>query len=82
MSEQRLLTHKLIDKLSEEEIAYIHNLLIVILDESEDYDDFEEQMTLLSSKLMEAEQQRLSGAKPYTTNQVRDYIRELHHANV
>ena len=39
-----------------------------------------EAMLELRFKLMEAEQQRLSGTKPYTTNEVRDYIRGLHHA--
>ena len=41
-----------------------------------------EAMLNLRVKLMEAEQQRLSGAKPYTTGEVRDYIRGLHDANV
>jgi PHD/YefM family antitoxin component YafN of YafNO toxin-antitoxin module len=36
----------------------------------------------LRSKLLEAEQQRLSGAKPYTTGEVRDYIHGLHNANL
>ncbi|MCL2421138.1 MAG: type II toxin-antitoxin system Phd/YefM family antitoxin, partial [Defluviitaleaceae bacterium] len=41
-----------------------------------------EAMLDLRAKLMEAEHQRLSGAQPYTTNEVRDYIRGLHNANV
>ena len=41
-----------------------------------------EAMLDLRAKLMEAEQQRLSGAKPYTTSEVRDYIREIHDANI
>ena len=36
----------------------------------------------LRAKLMEAEQQRLSGVRPYTTGEVRDYIRGLHDANI
>ena len=36
----------------------------------------------LRAKLMEAEQQRLSGVKPYTTGEVRDYIKGLHDAGV
>ena len=36
----------------------------------------------LRSKLIEAEQQCLSGAKPCTTSEVRNYIRELKNANV
>ena len=36
----------------------------------------------LRAKLMEAEQQRLSGVKPYSTSEVRDYIRGIHNANV
>ena len=47
-------------------------------------DAFERREAVLNlrAKMMEAEQQRLSGAKPYTTNEVRDYIKELHDANV
>ena len=41
-----------------------------------------EAMLDLRAKLMEAEQQRLSGVKPYTTNEVRSYIRGLHDARV
>jgi len=41
-----------------------------------------EAMIDLRVKLMEAEQQRLSGAKPYTTTEVRDYIRGIHNADV
>jgi len=41
-----------------------------------------EAMLNLRAKLMDAEQQRLSGAKPYTTSEVRDYIRGLHDATV
>ena len=40
-----------------------------------------EAMLDLRAKLMDAEQQRLSGVKPYTTSEVRDYIRGLHDAN-
>ena len=36
----------------------------------------------LRAKLMEAEQQRLSGVKPCSTSEVRDYIRGIHNANV
>ena len=36
----------------------------------------------LREKLMVAEHQRLSGAKTYTTDEVRDYIRGLHNADV
>jgi len=47
-------------------------------------DAFEKREAILSlrTKLLEAEQQRLSGAKPYTANEVREYIRGLHDANV
>jgi len=47
-------------------------------------DAFEKREAILDlrAKLMEAEQQRLSGVKPYTTNEVRDYIRGIHNANV
>ena len=41
-----------------------------------------EAMLNLRAKLMEAEQQRLSGAKPYSTQEVREYIREKHNENV
>ena len=41
-----------------------------------------EAMQDLRAKLMEAEQQRLSGAKPYSTAEVRDYIRGLRDADV
>ena len=41
-----------------------------------------EAMLDLRAKLMEAEQQRFSGAKPYSTKEVRDYIRGIHDANV
>ena len=36
----------------------------------------------LRIKLLEAEQQRLSGARTYTTNEIRDHIRGLHDANI
>jgi len=41
-----------------------------------------EAMLDLRSKLMEAEMQLLSGAKPYTTGEVRDYIRGIHNGVV
>lgn len=41
-----------------------------------------EAMLNLRAKLMEAEQQRLSGVQPCTTDEVRDYIRGLHNANI
>lgn len=41
-----------------------------------------EAMLSLRAKLMEAEQQRMSGDKPYTTDELRNYIRWLHDANV
>ena len=41
-----------------------------------------EAMFELRYKLMEAEQQRLSGVKPYTTGEVREYIEGLHNAKV
>jgi PHD/YefM family antitoxin component YafN of YafNO toxin-antitoxin module len=41
-----------------------------------------EAMLDLRAKLMEAEQERLSGAAPYTTKEVRNYIRGLHNANL
>lgn len=37
-----------------------------------------EAMLNLRAKLLEAEQQRLSGAPIYTTDDVREYIRSLH----
>ena len=42
-------------------------------------DAFEKREAILElrAKLMEAEQQRLSGVVPYTTSEVRDYIRGL-----
>ena len=39
-----------------------------------------EAMLNLRAKLLEAEQQRLSGAPTYTTSEVREYIRGLHNA--
>ena len=47
-------------------------------------DAFEKREAILDlhAKLMEAEQQHLSGAKPYTTGEVRDYIRGLRDAGV
>jgi len=41
-----------------------------------------EAMLDLRAKLLDAEQQRLSGAKTYSINEVRDYIRGLHDANL
>jgi PHD/YefM family antitoxin component YafN of YafNO toxin-antitoxin module len=41
-----------------------------------------EAMLDLRAKLLDAEQQRLSGATPYTTSEVRDYIRGLHDARL
>ena len=41
-----------------------------------------EAMLDLRTKLMEAEQQRLSGVQPYTTGEVREYIRWLHDASI
>lgn len=41
-----------------------------------------EAMLNLRLKLMEAEQQRLSGMKPYSTNEVRSYIRGLHNESI
>ena len=40
-----------------------------------------EAMLDLRAKLMEAEHQRMSGAKTYTASEVRDYIRGLHDAS-
>jgi hypothetical protein len=34
----------------------------------------------LRAKLLDAEEQRLAGAKTYTASEVRDYIRGLHNA--
>ena len=47
-------------------------------------DAFEKRETMLElrAKLMDAEQQRLSGAKPYTMSEVRDYIRGLSGAGI
>ena len=41
-----------------------------------------ESMLNLRAKLMEAEQQRLSGVKQYTAGEVRDYIKGLHDAKI
>ena len=41
-----------------------------------------EAMFNLRAKLMDAEQQRMSGVEPYTTSQVREYIKGLHDANI
>jgi len=41
-----------------------------------------EAMLDLRTKLMEAEMQRLSGLKPYTTDEVRDYIKGIHSATL
>ena len=41
-----------------------------------------EAMLDLRAKLMEAEQQRLSDTKLYTTGELREYIKRLHDANV
>ena len=41
-----------------------------------------EAMLDLRSKIMEAEQQRLSGARPYSTSEVREYIQEKHNENI
>jgi len=41
-----------------------------------------EAMLDLRAKLMDAEHQRLSGAQTYSTNEVREYIRGLHDANI
>jgi PHD/YefM family antitoxin component YafN of YafNO toxin-antitoxin module len=47
-------------------------------------DAFEKREAILDlrAKLMEAEQQRLSGAKPYTMGEVREYIQGLNNAVV
>jgi PHD/YefM family antitoxin component YafN of YafNO toxin-antitoxin module len=41
-----------------------------------------EAMLNLRAKLLDAEEQRLAGAKTYTASEVRDYIRGLHDANI
>ena len=41
-----------------------------------------ESMLNLRAKLLEAEQQRLSGAPTYSTDDVREYIRGLHNEEV
>jgi PHD/YefM family antitoxin component YafN of YafNO toxin-antitoxin module len=41
-----------------------------------------EAMLNLRAKLLEAEQQRLGGAPTYTTDDVREYIRDLHNEQV
>jgi PHD/YefM family antitoxin component YafN of YafNO toxin-antitoxin module len=47
-------------------------------------DAFERREAILDlrAKLMDAEQQRLSGAQTYTTNEVREYIRRIHDAGI
>jgi PHD/YefM family antitoxin component YafN of YafNO toxin-antitoxin module len=47
-------------------------------------DAFEKREAILDlrAKLLEAEQQRLLGVKPYTANEVRDYIKGIHDASI